>query len=234
MRSACCLAFVATGACKSASATAVVTAYGEEFIEEGIPAEAVDDAWAISFERFEVTLREIRIDGVELAGTHVVDLSESSRGAGHELGTLELENPGEEAPTFVIARLDISGSARMGDEEKTFSWVFANEVVYDECETTTEPSESERATFQITVHADHLFYDSLVAEEPRLLFQPLADADHDDDGNIEQAELAETDIGAYDPGSAGGIANLWAFLEAQAATLGHVDGEGHCRSSLSD
>jgi hypothetical protein len=89
------------------------------------------------------------------------------------------------------------------------------------------------AIFQITVHADHLFYDSLVSEEPQLLFQPLADADADQDGDITTEELGATDIGAYDPGNED-LDDLWSFLMAQSRTLGHVDGEGHCQASATD
>lgn len=88
--------------------------------------------------------------------------------------------------------------------------------------------EGETASFQITVHADHLFSDSLVSSEPKVLFQPLADADSDGDGALSEAELVAADVGAYDPGSEDGIDDLWAWLGAQVRTLGHVDGEGHC------
>jgi hypothetical protein len=73
-------------------------------------------------------------------------------------------------------------------------------------------------------------YDSFVAEEPALRFDPLAAADADADDVITMAELAATDIGAYDPGNLH-IDDFWSFLAAHAATIGHVDGEGFCASS---
>ena len=121
-----------------------------------------------------------------------------------------------------------------GDETKTFHWVFDHTTTYHGCETTTSVEDGGTSTFQITVHADHLFYDSLVSEEPDLLFGALADADEDGDGEITEEELSEADIGAYDPGSEDGIDDLWAFLNAQAKTLGHVDGEGHCHAEAGD
>ena len=87
------------------------------------------------------------------------------------------------------------------------------------------------AAFQITFHPDHLLYDSLVSQEPLLLLPALADADADVGGNIPQPGPAATDIGAYDPGSEDGVDDLWAWLLAQTRTLGHVDGEGHCRAT---
>jgi len=216
------------------SGTVVTMAYGEELIEEGIPADVMDDGWAIAFERFEVTVREVTVGGEALGGTYVVDLSEASDGEGQELGALELAGGEYTEHSFVLERMEVDGSAEKEGATKSFSWVFERPVAYDECEATTTVVDGGVATFQITVHADHLFYDSLVAEQPQLLFQPLADADSDGDGQIEEVELMGTDIGAYDPGSAGGIDDLWAFLQAQVTTLGHVDGEGHCHATLLD
>jgi hypothetical protein len=59
----------------------------------------------------------------------------------------------------------------------------------------------------------------------------MADADSNDDGEITQAELAESDIGSFDPGSEGDIDDLWSWLVAATRTLGHVDGEGHCEAA---
>ena len=39
--------------------TLAITAYGEEFIEEGIPADKLSDGWAIAYDKFEVTLSAI-------------------------------------------------------------------------------------------------------------------------------------------------------------------------------
>jgi len=220
--------------CASASGSVTAVAYGEEFIEEGIPADSVDDGWAIHFDRYAVTISAVTIGGSTLEDTETVDLTEPSDGQGQELGTLELPPGDYTDSSFVIQRVEVEGSGEKDGETKTFSWVFDQAIAYGDCDTTTEVTSGEAARFQVTVHADHLFYDSLVSEHPQLLFQPLANADADGDGEIEAAELWETDIGAYDPGSAGGIDDLWTFLEAQARTLGHVDGEGHCHATEVD
>src|SRR5690606_35286320 len=57
-----------------------VMAYGEEFIEEGIPASDMDDGWAIEFERFDVTIGWVEVGGTKLDESIVVDLSAPSDG----------------------------------------------------------------------------------------------------------------------------------------------------------
>ena len=39
--------------------TVDVTVYGEDFIEKGIPAEEMTDGWAVTFDRFVVTVDEV-------------------------------------------------------------------------------------------------------------------------------------------------------------------------------
>jgi hypothetical protein len=223
-------------ACSSSDGegTIIVTSYGESFIEDGIPAAAMADGWEIDFGKFDVSFEDINVGGQNLTDIDSVDLSESSSGEGQELGSVLVSEGDHTDSSFSITRVDIQGEATKDDVTKTFHWVFEHTTNYHECETTTSVDDGGSATFQITVHADHLFYDSLVAEEPELLFGPLADADENDDGEITEEELANTDIGAYDPGSEDGIDDLWAFLNAQTKTLGHVDGEGHCHAETVD
>lgn len=210
--------------------TVSIRAYGETFIEEGIPAENMHDGWTVSFDRFDVTLRDIVVGGVSLEDPQTLDLSSSSEGEGHEVGTLTVDEGPLGEPSFTIARLEVDGAAEKEGVEKTFSWVFDSPTNYAKCDTSTRVEPGEIATFEITVHADHLFSDSLVSEAPQLLFQPLADADSDDDGVLTSAELANADIGAYDPGNEK-VKDLWSWLVAQHRTLGHVDGEGHCAAN---
>jgi hypothetical protein len=226
------LALVALAGCGSGGeGTVEVTAYGEPFIEEGIPASAVDDGWALTFRRFAVTVREVSVGGTPIAAQAPVDLAAASSGAGHRLGAAQVPAGEHTDAGFTLARIEVEGVATKGAAQKTLSWVFDQATRYTDCETTTRVEDAGTATFQVTVHADHLLYDSLVAEEPKLRFQPLADADADGDGAITQAELAGTDIGAYDPGSEDGVDDLWTWLLAQARTLAHVNGEGHCRAA---
>lgn len=218
-------------ACGEGEGTVRVTAYGESFIEDGIPAADVNDGWAVNFDRFEVFIRDVQVAGAAVSVPSSVDVSEASGGAGHELGSAPVSEGSYGDASFVIERIEVEGSGTLGAETKTFAWVFDAPTAYEACEARTAVSDGGIGTFQITLHADHLFYDSLVAEEPQILFQPLADADEDADGALAEQELAATGIGSYDPGSAGGVEDLWAWLVAATRTVGHADGEGHCEAT---
>lgn len=224
-----CLSLLATG-CGAGEGTLSVTAYGESYIEDGMGAEVLDDGWAVTYSRFEVTISGVEAAEVAVPVSAPVDVAQPSSGAGHLLGSVTVAEGDHDNASFTIDRVEVDGSASQAGEAKTFHWVFDEPTHYTGCETTTSVVDGGEATFEITVHGDHLLYDSLVSDEPQLLFQALADADGDGDDEITQAELAAVDIGAYDPGSEGGIDDLWSWLSALGHTLGHVDGEGHCHT----
>jgi hypothetical protein len=225
------LACLALTACGEGEGTVRVTAYGEEFIEEGIGADDMNDGWAVTFDRFEVSLSDVVIAGAAIAVPSTVDVAEVSGGEGHELGSAVVTEGDYSDASFVIARIEVDGSAVLGAETKAFSWVLDAPTAYAACDARTSVSDGGVGTFQITIHADHLFYDSLVAEEPQVVFQPMADADADDDGELTREELSMSDIGSFDPGSEGGVEDLWEWLVASTRTLGHADGEGHCEAA---
>lgn len=208
-----------------------VTVYGEDFIELGIPASEVEDGWSVTFDSFDITVSDIQVADGTIAGPVTLEISEPTEGAGHAVGVVEVDAGSHTGHAFTIDRVELSGSATRDDVTKTFDWVFDAPVRYTACETTTVVSDGGEAAFQITIHADHYFYDSIVSSEPTLVFDELADADVDEDGVITQAELEAADPGALDTGSSGDIDTLWAYLVALNQTLGHVDGEGHCDSA---
>lgn len=99
---------------------------------------------------------------------------------------------------------------------------------------------------QLTLHLDHLFFDSARDEEPNLRFDAWA-AVAGADREITYADLATQNLAdlvgidgmplldedgmpiAYEPPSAGlPMQTLQAFVLAQAFTIGHFEGEGHC------
>jgi hypothetical protein len=217
-------------ACGEGEGSLRVSAYGESFIENGIPADAMNDGWAVSFDRFGVALADVRVATVAIEVPGEIDLSLASDGGGHELGSAAVNEGSYGDARFTLERLELAGAATRGKETKRFAWRLDVPTAYDACETRTIVPDGGVGTFQITIHADHLFYDSLVAEEPQVLFQALADADADADDELTQAELSARSIGAYDAGSEGGVENLWEWLLAAARTVGHVDGEGHCEA----
>lgn len=223
-----CLAGAGLSACSSGGEGMVeVRVYGEEFIEEGIPAEDLADGWEITFSRFEVTVTDVTIDGVTLPDGTTLDISTASNGEGQELTSGLVSTGRHGGSSFIITHVEIEGEASKGEDTYTFDWVIDEPTQYDHCDTETHVTSSVPGVFQVTVHADHLFYDSLVSEEPELRFDALAAADTNGDYEITADELAATDVGSYDVGNED-IDDLWGFLVAHARTLGHVDGEGHC------
>jgi hypothetical protein len=103
---------------------------------------------------------------------------------------------------------------------------------------------------EVTLHMDHLFWDDHDAEEPHLLFGPLAHAAGDDD-LVTLEELASqrlADMKGEDGQpllDAEGAPivfvpridlpddNLREFMVDTALTLGHFNGEGHCSYEVS-
>jgi hypothetical protein len=124
----------------------------------------------------------------------------------------------------------VTGRATKDGVEKTFAWRFDTTTRYTACESTAKV-DGKAARTVLTIHADHFFYDSLVSEEPDVRFQLFADADTDGNNAITMEELAAVDITGldnYQVGNATNVTDLAAFVRAQTATLGHIDGEGHC------
>lgn len=216
-------------ACASGGGDVEVRIWGEAFIEDGIPATELADGWAIGFDRFEVELRDVSVAGVTFEDPDPVDLTEPSEGRGQRIARAAVPAGDYDDAEFTLVSFSIEGSAERAGVVKTFAWMFDTPVAYSNCETLTEVPRDGVGELQITVHADHLFYDSLVSEQPTLRFDAIAAADTDGDGEVTMAELAATDIGPYDPGNLA-IDDLWSFLAAHAQTMGHVDGEGHCAS----
>lgn len=214
-------------ACAGGDGDLKVTIYGEEFIEEGIPAADVGDGWAIFFDQFAVTVTGIEVGGVAIADPAPLDISVATQGAGQVLGTASTDSGEHAEAKFTLGHIQLKGRGGKDGVTKSFDWAFHRPVQYANCEATTMVPEGGTGTLQITVHADHFFYDSLVSAEPAVLFQALADADANGDGVIAQTELAARNIGSYDPGNED-ISDLWSWLLAQSRTLGHVDGESHC------
>jgi len=207
-----------------------VTIYGEPYIEEGIPAGDVVDGWAVTFSSFELTATDVRADGVAVEGKPRWQLAMDTASEGQLFGESKV-------PAGTVAHLDyritdvhVVGNATRGSDTIDFDWSFDTDTAYVDCETEQPVTVGGSATSQMTIHADHLFYDDLVSEEPNVAFDLVASADVDDDGTVTRAELAAVDISAEDRYQVGDapITDLDAFIAAQTRTLGHIDGEGHC------
>jgi hypothetical protein len=219
----------------------VVETWGEEYIEQEIPASVFADGCAVTYDNFEVAL----------AGASLLD------GDGTAVGelpgaTFDMVTPGPQAvgsvdvpaTYYATARFQIAastgpsvrsaGTLTCGGGSKTFDWSFTTATTYD-CEPAdlTIPAGGE-ATTQLTIHGDHLFYDGLENADAAVRGQAVFDADADGDGAVTQDELAAVSVATlgYSVGQYSEVTTLADFVTFLTQTLGHVDGEGHCQVDL--
>jgi hypothetical protein len=243
--------------------TMVLSIYGEDYIEDEIPAADVVDGWSVMFDSFVVSIGALSAADDPFDGGpryRLVDLSMGTAGAGVELDRVTLDpsayrdigfriapaadavavNVGMQVREKMFAEglsLLVSGTARRGPQEKHFLWGFTTDTVYSGCESTAALDGSGPIPGQITLHGDHLFHDDLFSDAPGVAFDLIAAADIDGDDNITEAELRAVDIRTqerYQVGDLTSIKDLWSFIEQQTATLGHFDGEGHCDAARVD
>lgn len=223
-----CALLVALAACggdeASGTGELIIMAYAEEFVEEGT---VTDDGWALTFDGLGVRFEEITLGGLTINPDFIIELAEPSGGTGHSLVSERAFAGTFEGASYVISEVRIRGSATKEGQTKTFDWTFEERTRYFDCENETVIPKGGKGMLELTIHADHFFFDSLVGSDPQVLFQALADADTGEGNNITPTHLAAADIGSYDPGNES-IDNLWDWLSAQVRTLGHIDGEGHC------
>lgn len=231
-------------------------AYGQDFIAVEIPAEEFDDGCSVSFSTFAVRYTGLTLltgDGAvvaEIPGSFAVDLAVED--VAHTLGSAAVPAQRYTVAGYQIAAGGIETNINLTDEDLSemdsgqLSYLVRGEiscpsasVVVDWAFATSAQHECEPDdlaipaggvdTTESTLHADHLFYNSL-AEHSEVLGEPIVQADADGDGQVTREELAAVSLAdlGYSVGSFTGIYDLDAFLEVQMTTLGHVDGEGHC------
>lgn len=262
------LSLVTIAACGEDAGSVTSTAYGEAFIEEGIPSDVFNDGWAVSYEKFLVSIGNAKAQAghdhgeAGFDGFFIVDLAKPSNEAGQELDTFEAPGgtydhygyqiePDANATNVNANTADVAalvaggfsvwatGSATRNGVTKRFDWGFALRLTYAHCEAGMT-IDGGNVVMQSTIHADHLFYDDAVSDEPNVSFDIFAAADTNADGAITFAELAAKDIRAetrYQVGSitdldGNEITNLQQYLEHQVTTVGHVNGEGHCEDTI--
>ncbi len=236
--------------------TWVVETWGEEYIEDAIPAADVDDGYEIVFDRFLVVLGGVElVDGngevaaaiegqqvfdLTLAGPHAVGSGEAT--ATHydqvdmHIGPASAAvagNVGEDDLAYMNdagLSIAVEGTASLAGDSFAFAWDFDTETHYA-CEPDLTLPEGGEGSTQLTIHGDHLFYDDLDDPEALVTFQVLAGADADGDGDITRGELEAVAVAqtGYGVGPYSDVTDLWAFVEHLTRTLGHIDGEGHCQ-----
>ena len=224
MRTIIAMSFVSSlAACTDAEPGAITaTAYGEDFIEDGIPADVFSDGWAIEFDKFLVSVGDPEAKagerGAEVGddGMYIVDLAQPSGGEGYALATFEAPaghydhygyriapsagavavNAAERDATAMIAAgysIWLQGRATKEGVTRTIDWGFGLELTLARCEV-DERIDGNEVAMQSTIHADHFFYDDAVSPEPQVAFQLVADSDANGDGAVTMAELTATDI----------------------------------------
>lgn len=135
--------------------------WGEEYIEQGIPASELEDGWTITFSRFLVPISAVTVgDQGQVAATQAGGVLYDHVGAGVKTVTsfeslpakaygevsfeivratagLALDASAEQADLDQLladgATLYIEGAATKGAESKAFAWTFSTETRYERC-----------------------------------------------------------------------------------------------------
>ena len=171
------LALCACGSGDEASGRGNVSfnVWGEEYIEEAIPAEEFEDGWTVSFSKFSITIGDVTVadrnagEAGRLAGTRLLNLVETGP---HDIGALNgLEARSWDKVSYSVpaanAQTTLHPSATEGDlmlmkagsysvhvegnatnagTSKTFSWSFTNSTVYSDCVAEIEDKETPGVT----------------------------------------------------------------------------------------
>jgi hypothetical protein len=265
-----CSLALADGACGdnidgSLPGTLDVQIYGEQFIEDGIPAGVFADGWSLRFDSFLVSVGEVSATAagadtpaLEDDTYRIFELAQSSGGDGFLVlsgrvpggayddigyriaGSSEAVAGNATAEDVALMNesgyaIHVEGQATRGDQRRTFAWGFTMATTYRRCRSVAA-IDGVGASSVLTIHADHLFYDDLVSEEPSVRFDAMASADGDGDGDVTTDELSAVDITGFERYQVGSfdVTDLWNFVDHQTSTVGHIDGEGHCELAIRD
>ncbi len=148
------------------------TTYGEEFVEDGIPADEIEDGWSAKFDKFLIVLGDVRVaDDKGNEGARLSDLTlfDMTKPGPHPVGTaagigakhwnrISFRIPAANADTKLgstasQADLDmmqqagysvyVTGSATRGSDTKTFAWGFTESTTYSQCTAKIDGKEEE-------------------------------------------------------------------------------------------
>jgi hypothetical protein len=235
--------------------------WGEDYIETGIPAAEFADGYAINYSKFLVNIKNISIEGAfDAPASKVWNIHLPSPSPEGKLIMSDTVDAGSyDHTSYLIARADsatVSGNASPADlklmkdngyavyvqgtatapdgTQKSFAWGFSNNTKYDPCESDAEVKDGGSDFIQITIHGDHLFYDSTTSADAQLRFAEIASADADNNGIITKEELLAFKLAALPHHDVGNlpIDNMWDYISHQSTTIGHIDGENHCHMTI--
>ncbi|TNE47749.1 MAG: hypothetical protein EP343_18375 [Deltaproteobacteria bacterium] len=203
--------------CGGGQGTLKLTVWGEEFVEDKIPASEVEDGWEITFTRFLIVVGQAKLatrsgtTGPDIAALKVFDLKQAGK---HTFMEQAVEATAWDNLTYKVApatsateagnasaadlklmqdngySIYLEGKATKENVTKTFAWGFKTDTTYAGCESKAVVSAGSTATAQFTIHADHFFYDDLESNDAKVRFDAIAQADKNDDGVVTVEELA--------------------------------------------
>ena len=147
-------------ACEGPISIVKFTTWGEEYIEEGLPASKFEDGWSIKFTKFLVVMRDIAI--VDSAGTVASQQPGAKAFDLTKKGPVEVYAAAAPAKAYDVVRYAIApdgnaeatniseadlallksrtasvivvGTATKAAVTKTIEWSFTNNTLYDNCE----------------------------------------------------------------------------------------------------
>lgn len=246
---------------ETATGSLTVELWGENFIEQGIPVAEFVDGYAIVFDKFLIALDGVTVaksPGAALAATfapqRIWDLTQRGpfvlgtapvtvgayKNTGYAIrkatATATAGNAVEADVAFMKQNqysVYVTGTASKDGQSWSFTYGFSTDTIYESCNSTGAVNENVGGKIQLTIHGDHLFYDSAVSETPSLRFDDmvLADAQANNDLAISAEDLVQyplLPLTHYRVPDDSGIDNMWLYLAHMTRTLGHIDGEGHC------
>jgi hypothetical protein len=227
-----------------------VEIWGEEYIETGIPSTTFADGCSVTFDQFLLSVASVEVSNGEEAteqdgpfsfdlvqpGPQVVtSLTELPSGY-YDTVTFRVAPPsgGTDRLSTALSGAEASvhsvGSLTCPSGTVAFDWTFATDTTYV-CEPDgLDIPKGGSDTTQLTIHGDHLFYNGLEDPDAAVVGEAIVAADADDDGAVSLAELGAVSVASlgYTVGSHAEVSTLASFLEVLTASLGHIDGEGHC------
>lgn len=182
------------------------------------------DGWAMRLDGVYTSVRGLQLGNFSSASAQSFDLSAVPQ----TLGEARLAVGRYSAAQFTVERLQVVGSAEKDGVVKRFDWSLEDALRHEACANETVVTASGTAELRLSVDPAQLFRASL-ADRHRLLFQPIAEADRNEDGEVEGDELWEQDVGSYEADVRRSVATVWELIEALSAQAVLVDGHASCK-----